>query len=383
MFSKSWAMRSNYKKLGQFIRVVDVRNNEGHKDNLLGVSTRKVFIDSVANTIGTDFKRYKIVKKHQFTYVPDTSRRGDKMGIAMLESLDQALVSQAYTVFEVSDKEQLNPEYLMMWFRRPEFDRYARFKSHGSVREIFDWEEMCDVELPVPSIEKQREIVHEYNVVNDRIALNEQIMAKLEKSSFALFDELFPVHGHEVGVVNNYLGELIEFNPTHSIKKDVMTAYVEMANLSESSMSIDTTIIRPFTAGSKFKNEDTLLARITPCLENGKTAYVECLDDGEVAFGSTEFIVMRGKNDVSPYWIYCLAKNENFRSYAISSMIGSSGRQRVHSDYLKEYRVETDSLDNMPKFHRSVTPIFKLIANKNIENQQLKALKELLLQRVA
>lgn len=184
-------MRSNYKKLGQFIQVVDTRNKENRKDNLLGVSTQKVFIDSVANTVGTDFKKYKIVRKHQFTYVPDTSRRGDKMGIAMLESLDQALVSQAYTVFEVKDSNQLDPEYLMMWFRRPEFDRYARFKSHGSVREIFDWQEMCDVELPVPSIEKQREIVREYNVVNDRIALNEQLTQKLEDTAQALYKQWF------------------------------------------------------------------------------------------------------------------------------------------------------------------------------------------------
>ncbi|MCF6437190.1 restriction endonuclease subunit S [Pseudoalteromonas sp. MMG022] len=184
-------MRSNYKKLGQFIQVVDTRNKENRKDNLLGVSTQKVFIDSVANTVGTDFKKYKIVRKHQFTYVPDTSRRGDKMGIAMLESLDQALVSQAYTVFEVKDSNQIDPEYLMMWFRRPEFDRYARFKSHGSVREIFDWQEMCDVELPVPPIEKQREIVREYNVVNNRIALNEQLTQKLEDTAQALYKQWF------------------------------------------------------------------------------------------------------------------------------------------------------------------------------------------------
>ncbi|WP_017446207.1 restriction endonuclease subunit S [Gayadomonas joobiniege] len=184
-------MRSNYKKLGQFIQVVDTRNKENRKDNLLGVSTQKVFIDSVANTVGTDFKKYKIVRKHQFTYVPDTSRRGDKMGIAMLDSLEQALVSQAYTVFEVKDLNLLDPEYLMMWFRRPEFDRYARFKSHGSVREIFDWQEMCDVELPVPSIEKQREIVREYNVVNDRIALNEQLIQKLEDTAQAIYKQWF------------------------------------------------------------------------------------------------------------------------------------------------------------------------------------------------
>lgn len=184
-------MRSNYKKLGRFIQVVDTRNKENRKDNLLGVSTQKVFIDSVANTVGTDFKKYKIVRKHQFTYVPDTSRRGDKMGIAMLESLDQALVSQAYTVFEVKDSNLLDPEYLMMWFRRPEFDRYARFKSHGSVREIFDWQEMCDVELPVPTIEKQREIVREYNVVNDRITLNEQLTQKLEDTAQAIYKQWF------------------------------------------------------------------------------------------------------------------------------------------------------------------------------------------------
>lgn len=184
-------MKSNYKKLGQFIRVVDVRNRENREDSLLGVSTRKVFINSVANTVGTDFKKYKIVKKNQFTYVPDTSRRGDKMGIAMLETHEQALVSQAYTVFEVVDIDKLSPEYLMMWFRRPEFDRYARFKSHGSVREIFDWEEMCDVELPVPSIEKQREIVREYNVIRDRINLNDMLTQKLDDTAQTLYKEWF------------------------------------------------------------------------------------------------------------------------------------------------------------------------------------------------
>lgn len=124
-------MRSNYKKLGAYIREVDIRNTEDKKDNLLGVSTQKVFIQSIANTVGTDFRSYKIVEKRQFTYVPDTSRRGDKIAIALLEDEDHGLVSQAYTVFEIVDTEKLLPEYLMMWFRRPEFDRYARFMSYG------------------------------------------------------------------------------------------------------------------------------------------------------------------------------------------------------------------------------------------------------------
>ena len=168
-------MKSNYKQLGQFIRQVDVRNSEGKEENLLGVSVQKKFISSIANTVGTDFKKYKVVKKGQFTYIPDTSRRGDKIGIALLEDYEEGLVSNVYTVFEIIDEKQLIPEYLMLWFSRPEFDRYARFKSHGSVREVMDWDEMCKVELPVPPYEKQKEIVDGYKAITERIALKQKI----------------------------------------------------------------------------------------------------------------------------------------------------------------------------------------------------------------
>ena len=184
-------MRSTYKKLGPYIREVDVRNVEDRKTNLFGVSTQKVFMDSIANTVGTDFTKYKVVKRGQFTYVSDTSRRGDRIGLALLETHDWGLVSNVYTVFEIIDQDQLLPEYLMMWFRRPEFDRYARFKSHGSVRELFGWDEMCDVELPIPSIEKQREIVKEYQTVVDRIRLNERLNEKLEEAAQAIYKRWF------------------------------------------------------------------------------------------------------------------------------------------------------------------------------------------------
>lgn len=168
-------MKSNYKQLGQFIRQVDVRNTEEKEENLLGVSVQKQFIPSIANTVGTDFSKYKVVKKGQFTYIPDTSRRGDKIGIALLEDYEEGLVSNVYTVFEVIDSKELIPEYLMLWFSRPEFDRYARYKSHGSVREIFDWNELCMVELPVPEIEEQKKIVKAYQTITDRIALKKRI----------------------------------------------------------------------------------------------------------------------------------------------------------------------------------------------------------------
>lgn len=168
-------MKDGYKHLGEYIRQVDIRNTDGKEENLLGVSVQKQFIPSIANTVGTDFTKYKVVKKGQFTYIPDTSRRGDKIGIALLKDYEEGLVSNVYTVFEVVDTEKLLPEYLMLWFSCPEFDRYARFKSHGSVREVFDWNEMCMVELPVPTIEEQRKIVKAYKAITDRIALKKQI----------------------------------------------------------------------------------------------------------------------------------------------------------------------------------------------------------------
>ena len=168
-------MKSNYKQLGQFIRQVDVRNAAGKEENLLGVSVQKTFIPSIANTVGTDFTKYKVVRRGQFTYIPDTSRRGDKIGIALLSDYDEGLVSNVYTTFEVIDKNELLPEYLMLWFSRPEFDRYARFKSHGSVREVMDWDEMCKVQLPVPPISVQRDIVKAYQTITNRIALKRQV----------------------------------------------------------------------------------------------------------------------------------------------------------------------------------------------------------------
>lgn len=171
-------MASKYRKLGEFIREIDIRNTENRQDNLLGLSVAKCFIPSIANTVGTDFRKYKVVEKGQFAYIPDTSRRGDKIAIALLEDWDSGLVSNVYTVFEVV-KEGLLPKYLELWFRRPEFDRYARFKSHGSVRELFDWEQLCDVELPVPSLDEQRKIIGSFSAIEHRIASLQQLNDKL------------------------------------------------------------------------------------------------------------------------------------------------------------------------------------------------------------
>lgn len=181
----------SYKKLGDYIQQVNNRNRDLQVDTLLGVSITKKLIPSIANTVGTDMSTYKIIKKRQFAYGTITSRNGDRLSIAISDQYDKALVSQIYIVFEVIDDNKLLPEYLMMWFSRPEFDRYARFHSHGSTREAFDWEDMCEVELPVPCIEKQREIVAQYQAVANKIKVNEQICVKLEATAQTLYKQWF------------------------------------------------------------------------------------------------------------------------------------------------------------------------------------------------
>lgn len=215
-------MTSSHKRLGDYIREVDVRNRDLEVTKLLGVSISKEFMPSIANTIGTDMSSYKIVEPRQFAYGPVTSRNGEKVSIALYKDDEKAIVSQAYTIFEVKNKQELLPEYLMMWFRRPEFDRYARFKSHGSAREIFSWEEMCDVELPIPSIEQQQKMVSEYEAVTRRICLNEQIIAKLEETAQALYRKMF-VNGIDKenlpeGWGMGTLGEIAEINSGKTCK---------------------------------------------------------------------------------------------------------------------------------------------------------------------
>lgn len=183
--------KSDYQPLGKYIEQVNVRNRDLTVTNLMGVSIEKRFIPSIANTIGTDLSPYKIVKPGQFAYGPVTSRNGDKITIALYNGNEDCIISQAYEAFRIKDTTQLLPEYLMMWAKRPEFDRYARYMSHGSVRELFSWEEMCNVMLPVPPIEEQHRIVSEYQTVERRIANNEALIQKLEETAQAIYYHTF------------------------------------------------------------------------------------------------------------------------------------------------------------------------------------------------
>lgn len=184
-------MRSHYKRIGDYVTQIKLKNTDGSISSLKGININKHFMPSVANVNGTDLSKYLVVKKNQFAFNPMHVGRDEVLPISMLEEDEPIIVSPAYVVFEVKDEEELLPAYLMMWCRRSEFDRNAWFMTDNSVRGGFSWADFCDMELPVPSIEKQREIVCEYSVVDDRIALNEQLTQKLEDTAQAIYKQWF------------------------------------------------------------------------------------------------------------------------------------------------------------------------------------------------
>ena len=184
-------MKSNYKKIGEHIQLVDERNKGLQVKQLLGLSISKQFIPSVANIIGTDMENYKIIRKNQFACSTMQVRRDKKMPVALLQDIDEAIISQVYPIFEVKDEKELLPEYLMMWFARSEFDREACFHAVGGVRGSLEWADFEDMQLPIPSPEKQHEIVAEYNVIQNRIKLNNQLIQKLEETAQAIYKQWF------------------------------------------------------------------------------------------------------------------------------------------------------------------------------------------------
>ncbi|CUO10430.1 Type I restriction modification DNA specificity domain [Faecalibacterium prausnitzii] len=349
-------MKEGYRLLGDFIRQVDVRNTDGKEENLLGVSVQKMFIPSIANTVGTDFTKYKVVKRGQFTYIPDTSRRGDKIGIALLTDYDEGLVSNIYTVFEVKDENELLPEYLMLWFSRPEFDRYARFKSHGSVREIMDWDEMCKVELPVPSIEKQRSIVKAYNTITDRIELKRKINDNLEAVLAASHSKMFFSKDTSE---HSKLGELMTFGNGKSRPKTDGPIPVYGGNG-----------VLSYTDHHNIENA-VLIGRV------GAYCGSVYLEQG-ICWVSDNAIFAKSKITKDEFFDYFLLKRLNLFNHHVGT-----GQQLLTQEILNNIEVPKPVTEQIELFNRKATSIFETIFTNSREIIRLQELSDLLLSRLA
>ena len=375
-------MKSNYRKLGEYIREVNIRNTDLRLSTLLGVSVTKEFIPSIANTVGTDFSKYKIVKRNQFTYIPDTSRRGDKIGVALLQDYDEALVSQAYTVFEVSDEDKLNPEYLMMWFRRPEFDRYARFKSEGSVREIFSWSEMCNIELPVPDIEKQRKIVEQYNQINKAIQIKEAINNNLEQQAVCLFKNIFnDDFDCNICRADEYFDITIGKTPSRD-DEDCFTTdtndvpWISIADMGKCSVYIDKT--------SEYLTQDAIKQYSVKIIPANTVILSFKLTVGRLAITSKEMATneaiahFKTQNSDIVEYLYCYLKTFKYRSMVSTSSIATAFNSKI----VKAMPFKIPDEESLKKFNKGAKIIFKMIKANQFEMNSLNNLKDTLLPKL-
>ena len=380
-------MTAEYHRLGDYIREVNVRNRELKVTRLLGLSIEKKFIPSIANIIGADMAGYKNVRRRQFAYVPVTSRNGEKITVALLEDCDEAIISQAYTVFEVVDCDKLLPEYLMMWFRRPEFDRYARFHSHGSAREVFDWDELCDVQLPVPNIERQREIVSEYETLTRRIRLNNQMIEKLEATAQAIYHKTFVDNIDKQNLPQGWhlakLGEVCEtqygytetatqekvgpkFLRITDIVKDLDWSKVPYCHISDKDYK-------------KYKLEigDIVVSRTGANIGWAKQIKGDIPDSVFASF----LIRIKVMDDKLKWLIGYLVESSDFKVFVAANQQGSAQPQ-ANANVLAKYPILIPDNITLQQYNIQIQPINRHICIVENENSTLTELQSLLLAKM-
>lgn len=372
-------MEKGYKILGNYIRLVDERNKNLAVTKLLGVSISKKFIPSIANIVGTDLSNYKIVRTGQFAYGPVTSRNGEKISIAYLDEED-CIISSSYTVFEVENKEELDPEYFMLWFSRPEFDRYARYKSHGSVREIFDWNELCMVELPVPDIEKQRKIVKAYKTITDRIDLKQKINDNLINTTDTIFFKVFLENKPTATISFTDIVQLMGGGTPKTDEDSFWNGNILFFTPKDISRS-------PFCISTEKHLTNEGLNNCSSRLYPPYTTFVTCRGTvGNLALAGVPMAMnqscyaLKGKNDFPALFVF------SFTRYVIATMkkkaSGAVFSALVTRDFEME-KVFEPNFEDAILFEKRVEPLFaQILANTN-EIQQLLDLQNALLTQLS
>ena len=254
--------------------------------------------------------------------------------------------------------------------------RWNEFESSGSVFANLGRSDLANIQIPIPAIEEQRAIAATLGALDDKIESNSRAQWLMEQLVRTEFDRWFSAVHDPTGTA---ISDLISVNPRRSLARDLLATYVGMTSLPEHSAVISEWETKEFGSGQKFANGDVLMARITPCLENGKTAVVDMLRDDEVGWGSTEYVVLAPQGQISTPWIYCLVRSEPVRSFAIRSMTGTSGRQRFQASAFDTYRVAAPAESELRAFNEIATPLFERMTLLRDENRVLASMRDLLL----
>ena len=275
-------------------------------------------------------------------------------------------------------KNQVDPRFLYYVLADDKFFDYATATSKGTKMPRGDRNAIMEYGVPNISYDSQRKIADILSALDDKIELNQRINKNLEEQVQVNFSEMLSSSGAE----HCCLSDIANINPKRPLLKGAIARYIDMAQLSTSSSCPNGWISKPFNGGTKFRNGDTLLARITPCLENGKKAFINFLQEDEIAFGSTEYIVISPKESYPAEFFYCLIKNAAFMEYAVKNMNGSSGRQRVSAEIIQQYKLPRISLFELDRFSSLAPKTFATIRNNFLENIRLAELRDTLLPRL-
>lgn len=378
-------MKSNYKRIGNYIRLVDERNKGFQVKQLLGLSISKQFISSVANIIGTDMENYKIIRKNQFACSTMQVRRDKKMPVALLQDVDEAIISQAYPIFEVKSEKELLPEYLMIWFSRSEFDREACFNAVGGVRGSLEWEDFCDMQLPIPSIEKQREIVAEYNSIQNRINLNNQLIQKLEETAQAIYREWFVE-----GIDENWRKvEIKDFGNIVTGKTPSSENPEDFGNEMPFVTPGDFKEYNKFALGAERDLSEVGYKKLKNKILPSGSVILTCIgsDMGKIAIATQDCITNQQMNSIvvhnsffTDYLYYCLQSiSDEIKGIAMG---GSTMPMLSKSDFEKIEIIKPEE-NILKKFEKVMKPMNELSIAYSSENQKLTELKELLLSKLA
>lgn len=374
-------MKSTYKRLGDFIKMVKVRNTELRPLELLGINVNKHFMPSVANIVGTDLSNYKLVHTNQFACNRMHVGRDYRIPIAFSQRIEPFMVSPAYDVFEISDSTQLLPEYLMMWFERSEFDRNAWFYTDADVRGGLAWQAFEDMVLPVPPIAKQRELVQEYQAIENRIALNQQLIQKLEETAQAIYRDL--IEGNQCEEYS--LKELCLFqegyvNPSQEFAK-YFDGNVKWLRANDVNGGFILNTSRTLTEEG-FNSAGTSALLFSPqtivITKSGTIGRLGILCD--YMCGNRAVINIKPKEaDNLPLIFFFLKSKYN----ELVEMAVGSAQANLYVPILASLRINLPDKNDISRFNMASKILLDLMKFKTIENQKLTELKELLLSKLA
>lgn len=348
-------------KLGKFIEISDLRNSEDKydADSVVGISTQKMMISTKADLDGVKLTSYKLLPPGYFAYVPDTSRRGDKMSLCFNNTEETFIVSSISVVFYINNEDELNPDYLFMYFNRPEFDRYARFNSWGSARETFDWNDMCDIEIELPPIDIQKKFAAVYVSMLENQRSYERGLEDLKLTCDAYIENLDAENFHPIG---NY----IERNKKRN--RDCFFAKSDVKGFNNEGEFIKP--MRLFSGDiSTFKiveNGDFVYnSRINSTIKKLSIAFNE-KEDLIVSPAYESFCVIK-PDELHPYYLYMLLQREIFARKVLFNSFGSSTLVFGIED-LSEIEIPIPDIG----VQRAIADIYKVYQERRAINERLK-----------